>query len=463
MSTNEWREIVFPREEERDRQFRSHIDRLSVIGLRVIAAVCFGGVLYFALAAMLVPATAFDRKYALVQPVVITVLGLFSLGISLWRPAARYARVAGWLVGYGVAVAEFVAVSSIIERPDVAYYLFSGIVTGVMLVGIAALPLKPHQTLSLGAAIALTYAIAIPWLVPALADGRGAELVFIGQVVCLCTALTMVVYRQRVLAYRARRSAREALEELRDAQARLLVSENAHSQSRFAAALSHELNTPLGALTSAFDTLLHVYRKEGLDADERHAEVIAGAEAAGRGSAARLQETIERMRYLTNLDRAEEQTVDLNELCRETAASLQSDLQAKSDLDFDLGVLPPVRCRPQQLSAVLSNLLRNAADAIETRGRITVATRKRDGNVHLEVKDTGRGIPAAQLEKLFEPSFQVDGRRVTTTNWGLFVCRAIVTEHGGHLDIDSEVGKGTTARIVLPAAPRAEESTERAR
>ena len=79
----------------------------------------------------------------------------------------------------------------------------------------------------------------------------------------------MVVYHQRVLAYRARRSAQEALEELRAAQARLLVSENAHAQSRFAAALSHELNTPLGALTSAFDTVLRLLKKYKIDADER--------------------------------------------------------------------------------------------------------------------------------------------------------------------------------------------------
>jgi two-component system NtrC family sensor kinase len=164
------------------------------------------------------------------------------------------------------------------------------------------------------------------------------------------------------------------------------------------------------------------------------------------------------MRYLTNLDRAEVQTVDLNELCRETAASLRGHLEAKTALVFDLGALPPVRCRPQQLSAVLSNLLRNAAAAIDTRGRITIATRKRNGNVVLEVNDTGRGIPGQKLERLFEPEFRVDGSRVTTTNWGLFVCRAIVTEHGGHLDIESEVGKGTTARVVLPSTLPAEKN-----
>ena len=441
-----------PTEEENDARFRAQVERLSIIGLRIIAGVCFGSQLYFALTGLFlpVPAELQEELGGLALPITILSLGALAVVVSFWRRARPHARLAGMFVGYGVAVIEFLSFGSIVESPEVGYFVFSGIVTGVMLIAITALPLKPLQTLGLGGAIAATYGIAIPRVFPELAGQRGMDLVFVVQVVFLCTALTMVVYRQRVLAYRARRSAREALEELRHAQARLLVSENAHSQSRFAAALSHELNTPLGALTSAFDTMLHVCRKEGLASDERYAEILAGAETAGRGSAARLQETIERMRYLTNLDRAEEQTVDLNELCRETAASLKSHLEAKTDLDFDLGVLPPLRCRPQQISAVLSNLLRNAAEAIESRGRITVMTRKREGNVVLEVRDTGRSIPSAQLATLFEPAFQVEKGRVAATNWGLFVCRTIVTEHGGQLDIDSELGKGTTAKIVLP-------------
>lgn len=449
MSSRELLELLLPNEEAKDPHFRAQIERLSVIGLRIIAAVCVSGVAYFVFASSLFPAVTVDR-FGLLQPVTITGLGIMALVVSFSRWGRGYARGAGCVVGYGVALVQFVTASAVVDRPETGYFLFSGIITGVMLIGITALPLKPLQTLALGGAIAATYLLAIPWVAPALVSQRGVQLVFVFQVVGLCTGLTMVVYRQRVLAYRARQSALEALEQLRGAQARLLVSENAHSQTRFAAALSHELNTPLGALTSALDTLLHVYRKLGLDSDERYAEILRGAETAGRGSAARLRETIERMRYLTNLDRAEEQTVDLNELCRQTAALLKTYLEEKAVLDFDLGVVPPLRCRPQQLSAVISNLLRNACDAIETRGRITVVTRKQQGNVLLEVRDDGRGMGSEQLENLFEPAFQVDGGRVATTNWGLFVCRTIVSEHGGELEIESELGKGTTAKIVLP-------------
>ena len=354
MAPTDWLQLFFPDEEEKDRQFRARIDRLSVIGLRVIAAVCVSGALYGSVTAWFVPGVL-SVMGGWTTPLTILTMGVLGLAFSFWPRGSRYARWAGLLVGYGVAVVQFSSAASIVERPEVRYFLFSGIVTGVLLIGMAALPLKPMQVLALGAAIAGTYTVAISWVVPNVSSMRGVEIVFVAQVVFLCTGLTAVVYHQRVLAYRARRSAQEALEELRAAQARLLVSENAHAQSRFAAALSHELNTPLGALTSAFDTVLHLLKKYKIDADERVSDVLEGAEKAGRGSAARLRETIARMRYLTNLDRAEEQTIDLNELCKETAASLRDELESKAELVFDLEPLQRVRCRPQQIGAVLSN------------------------------------------------------------------------------------------------------------
>ena len=188
-----------PTEEEKDPRFRAQIDRLSVIGLRIIAGVCIGNVIYFTLVGVFSSVVVVEQ-FGLVQPLTIGTLGLLALALSFWHRGRRHARAAGMVVGYGVAVVESVTVSSIVDRPEVGYFLFAGIVTGVMLVGITTLPLKPLQTFGLGAAIAATYGIAIPWLVPVLSGQSGGELVFVGQVVVLCTALTMVVYRQRVLA-----------------------------------------------------------------------------------------------------------------------------------------------------------------------------------------------------------------------------------------------------------------------
>ena len=161
-------------------------------------------------------------------------------------------------------------------------------------------------------------------------------------------------------------------------------------------------------------------------------------------------ETVERMKHLTNLDRAEVQVVDLNELWTDTVSLLSAELEEKVELKLELKPLPPIKCRPQQLSAVFSNLLRNAGAAIEDKGMIQVTTDVHDAEVILEVRDNGKGIAADRLPNLFEPTFKVTGSRVSTTNWGLFVSRSIVAEHGGQIEIDSVKGKGTTARILMP-------------
>jgi signal transduction histidine kinase len=102
------------------------------------------------------------------------------------------------------------------------------------------------------------------------------------------------------------------------------------------------------------------------------------------------------------------------------------------------------------MSAVFSNLLRNSAASIERDGLIRVTSAFRGDEVILEVKDNGRGISRERLPRLFDPAFQVEGSRISTTNWGLFVSRSIVTDHGGRIEIDSTEGQGTTATISLP-------------
>jgi two-component system, NtrC family, sensor kinase len=273
------------------------------------------------------------------------------------------------------------------------------------------------------------------------------------MVALIGTALTAVVYRQRASAYRARREAQEAFEELQRAQARLLVSENARSLGRFAATLSHELNSPLGALGSATSTLVSLAGKA-----RRHPppggleELTRSVSESARQSLSRLRETVERMKHFANLDRAEVQVVDLNDLWKDTVALLGGELGAKAGVKPELKPLPPMKCRPQQLSAVFSNLLRNAAAAIDVNvgGTIRIASDRRGADVVLEVQDDGKGIPAERLSHLFDPSFRVHGGRVGTS-WGLFVSRSIISEHGGHLEISSAVGEGTTAKIVLPS------------
>jgi signal transduction histidine kinase len=180
------------------------------------------------------------------------------------------------------------------------------------------------------------------------------------------------------------------------------------------------------------------------------AKPLRDALLSARESGRRLNRTLSRMKSLTNLDRAEEQTIDLNALWQDTAALLEAELAPKAEVRFELQTVPPIRARPEQISAVFSNLLRNAAAAMDSKGVIEVRTSSADGELVSEVRDTGAGMSEETLSQLFEPAFRVEGSRVSTSNWGLFVSRSIVVEHGGSIEVASELGQGTTVRVVLP-------------
>jgi signal transduction histidine kinase len=156
------------------------------------------------------------------------------------------------------------------------------------------------------------------------------------------------------------------------------------------------------------------------------------------------------MQRITNLDRDEALPTDLNALLRDVTDLLKSASQAPTAIELDLQPLPPLSVRPQQMSAVFSNLLQNAIEASGAAGTVRISTRQLPGSVEIVFRDAGRGISAEELTHLFDPAFRVRAGRVSTGNWGLFSSRQIVRESGGDISIESSPGAGTMVRIVLP-------------
>jgi signal transduction histidine kinase len=115
--------------------------------------------------------------------------------------------------------------------------------------------------------------------------------------------------------------------------------------------------------------------------------------------------------------------------------------------------LPMVRCMPSQLNQVFMNLLINAAQAIETQGKITIRTRPLDAeHIELSFSDTGKGIPSDNLRHIFEPFFTTKpvGQG---TGLGLSIAYGIIGKHQGTIQVGSTPGQGTTFTITLPVNP----------
>jgi signal transduction histidine kinase len=245
-----------------------------------------------------------------------------------------------------------------------------------------------------------------------------------------------------------------AAEELRRAESQVLLAENAASMGRFAAALSHELNSPLGVLKSALQTCNTLAEKKpALPVEKRREveEIEVRLRESAMESAERLHQIVLRMQRFTNMDRNEIVSVDLNSLLQDVTDVLQSQIKDTVRLEIGFQPLPRILVRPQQIGAVFSNLLHNAVEGLAAGGHVWLLSSLTDSHVEVTVRDNGGGISPEDLANIFEPAFKVRAGRVSTGNWGLFSCRQIIREHGGEIEIQSTLGQGTTVRVTLPA------------
>ena len=124
----------------------------------------------------------------------------------------------------------------------------------------------------------------------------------------------------------------------------------------------------------------------------------------------------------------------------------------KADVVREYSCLPDVECMPSQIKQVFLNLLVNAAQAIETKGTITIRTGVQNDEVWIEVADTGQGIAPHHLNQIFDPFFTTKpvGKG---TGLGLSVSYGIIQKHQGRIEVKSQPGKGTAMRIYLPVKP----------
>lgn len=157
-----------------------------------------------------------------------------------------------------------------------------------------------------------------------------------------------------------------------------------------------------------------------------------------------------------------QQAVNLNELVANTVTISRNEWKYVAEMSTDLDPeLPPVHCVSQEIGQVLLNLVVNAAHAIMDvqqkqgkNGHITISTRKMSDSAEIRVQDTGSGIPVHARDHLFEPFFTTKAVG-KGTGQGLFIAhRTIVTEHGGTIHFETEIGQGTTFIITLPLEGR---------
>jgi PAS domain S-box-containing protein len=256
--------------------------------------------------------------------------------------------------------------------------------------------------------------------------------------------------------------ARDQRERLRLEQ-QLVQSEKMASLGQLVAGVAHEINTPIGSIHSNIGTaqtaigMLEVAlaREEvaqALEQDHKLKRVLAILKEScevNRMASDRIVAIVSSLRNFARLDEAERKTVDLHEGIDSTITLLRHQTKHRIKVVKEYGDLGRVDCYPNQLNQVFMNLLVNAVHAMEAEGTITITTAAVDGQAVLSFTDTGKGIPAENMPRVFSPGFTTKGVGVGT-GLGLSIAYRIMEKHGGTIDCTSQVGVGTTFTLRLP-------------
>jgi len=274
----------------------------------------------------------------------------------------------------------------------------------------------------------------------------------------------------------------EANKDLKEAQVQLLQAEKMASVGQLAAGVAHEINNPIGFVNSNMHTLSEyvatyqvifqqlndvlskdtaIHQEEAIKQlrniiQQQDMEFINSDISElitdSKDGLVRVAEIVKGLKLFSRVDSDEMQSYNLNDCVRTTLAMVNNQLKYICSVETHLGSIPHIMMNMGKISQVVTNLLINAGQAIEStgiQGSITITTREVDGNVELSVQDTGCGIESSHLDKLFNPFFTTkpEGQG---TGLGLSISFGIAQEHGGTLHASSKDGEGSCFTLSLP-------------
>ena len=300
---------------------------------------------------------------------------------------------------------------------------------------------------------------------------------------------TMEDITERKEAEEALHGSKEELEDanrqLKENQAQLLQSEKLASIGQLAAGVAHEINNPVGFISSNLGTmreyiedlsgLIEIYsklaacvragqheeagklsleiekQKERIDLDYV-LEDAANLLDESRDGAERVRKIVQDLREFSHVDQEEMMSANINEGVESTLNIVWNELKYKAKVEKDYGDIPEVLCFPMEINQVVMNILVNAAQAMEEQGTIRIETFHEDGYVCVAISDTGNGMSPEVRQRLFEPFFTTKevGKG---TGLGLNMAyNIVVNKHGGDILVDSQEGVGTTSTVKIPTS-----------
>lgn len=280
--------------------------------------------------------------------------------------------------------------------------------------------------------------------------------------------------KQRELV-RANRAQDSLLKKLQETQSQLLHSEKMASVGQLAAGVAHEINNPVAFVSAnlgvmgeyindllsvldaytAAETLLpagtlatirQLYQKKDISYLREDSQQLLNE---SRDGLRRVRDIVQNLKEFSQIEQTSWRMADLHKGLESTVQMIQSKLRPDTIIRREYGNIPLLQCHLAEINQVFLNILTNALQAVGKKGLINLRTGCNQDWVWIEIEDNGCGIAPEQQSRVFEPFFTT--RPVGSgTGLGLSQAWKIITDHGGHIDLNSNPGQGSLFRIRLP-------------
>jgi signal transduction histidine kinase len=239
----------------------------------------------------------------------------------------------------------------------------------------------------------------------------------------------------------------------------LIEAQKMASLGTLTSGVAHELNNPLNNISTSLQIVIEELEDENL---EFKRELLQGAEK----EVLRARDIVRALLEFSRQGAFSIKPVRVKSLVSDTLKLIKGEQPANVTIDVNIQNDIQAALDFRRMQQVLLNLMLNGIQAMEHGGTLTISAFEGNGSDFcLEISDTGCGIPAENLSKIFDPFFSTkEGPRPSDrdmrpydgivdqqgTGLGLAICHGIVQKHGGHISVDSQVGKGTTFKLCLP-------------
>ena len=238
---------------------------------------------------------------------------------------------------------------------------------------------------------------------------------------------------------------KNTLKELKETQIQLINSEKMASLGQLVAGVAHEINTPVASIKSNNGIVAKLLNTIE---DAELKEMLTDINEIDKEAVSRISSIVTSLKKFVRLDEAELQEADINKELDLTLDLIRHETKNRIEVIKNYGEIPVIKCFPNMLNQVFTNILINACQAIEGSGKITITTEYNNKKLIVKIKDTGRGIPRNQLNKIFTAGFTTKSSGVGT-GLGLAICSKIIEKHHGEIIVNSEVGKGSEFIITI--------------